>query len=156
MNFRFMKEPEEDTALLEILADAAHLGDPCPSTGTLARTLGISNTAVQFSFHRLREADLIDWRVGWCGELQGKLRVVTILGTGESTRDPQPTPCRARPADAELEQAKTRLRARGHIVFNAELTDGARGRNLVRVDHRRLSRQAVLALAGRPAAEAAP
>src|SRR5690349_2444298 len=124
MNFRFMNEPEDDTALLEILADTAHLGDRCPSTGTLGRTLGISKAAVQFSFDRLRDGGLIDWKVAWCGELQGKVRVVTILGTGESTRDPQPLPCRIKEPDPELEQAKTRLRTKGHIVYDAELTDG--------------------------------
>ncbi len=144
-----MSEPEEDAALFEIIADAAHSGDVCPKTAELARELGITYTAVQLSLDRLRRRALIDWRVAWCGHVHGKVRIVTVLGSGETTREPAPTPLREpRPYDRELEEAKIFLRRLGHIVYDAEVTDGMRCRDLVRVDHRRLTRQAVLDLAG--------
>ena len=143
-----MSEPEEDADLFEIVVDAAHMGDACPSTAELARLLGITLTAAQLGLDRLRRKGLIDWHVAWCGERRGKLRVVTILATGERTREPLPPELRPCSEDPELEQAKSRLRRKGHIVFDAWITDGMRGRDLVRVDHRRLTRQAVLDLAG--------
>ncbi len=142
-----MNEPEADTDLLEILTDAARMGDVCPSTVTLARTLGITNTAVQLGFDRLRCAGKIAWRVAWCGDVHGKVRVVTLSDTGEQTRTP--ISARVPPLfDAALADAKMRLRRKGHVVFDAEITDGARGRDLVRVDHERLSRRTVLRRAG--------
>ncbi len=144
-----MSEPEEDAALFEIVADAARSGDVCPGTAELARELGITYTAVQLGLDRLRRKALIDWRVAWCGDVHGKVRIVTLLATGETSREPLAMPPREpRPYDRELEEAKTCLRRMGHIVYDAEVTDGMRCRDLVRVDHRRLTRQAVLDLAG--------
>ena len=51
--------------------------------------------------------------------------------------------------DAELDAAKNALRQRGYIVYDATVTDGPRSKGLVKVDHVRMTRDAVIALASR-------
>lgn len=58
----------------------------------------------------------------------------------------------AQPADGRddaLEHAKRFLRSRGMVVYDASISEGARGKGLVRVDNRRLTRDEVIALAAR-------
>lgn len=94
----------------------------------------------------------IDWKIVWCGTGIGKIRLVTILETGDCTVKPEPQIRRAayrpRPSDLyELERAKTVLRRRGRIVFNAEVTDGPASRGLVKVDNLKLPARDVIAMA---------
>ena len=142
---------EIDAELFEMLEDLAEANEPCPPAETLSRQLGLSRTGLFIAFARLREAGLIDWKMAQAGQGDGRLRVVTIRASGLSTRlpahlagDPARHPC-----DLVLEQAKTDLRRTGRVVYDARVVDGARGRGLVKVDHRRLPRLAVIALAAR-------
>lgn len=52
--------------------------------------------------------------------------------------------------DDAIERAKTALRRRGCIVYDAEISDGAKGRGLIRVDQRRMTRAEVLRAARGP------
>ena len=51
--------------------------------------------------------------------------------------------------DTELESAKLRLRQRGMIVYDATVTDGAKAKGWIKVDHIRMTRDEVIALANR-------
>ena len=135
-----------DRNLLECLTDLAEQGEPCPITSLVARRLRAGRMSVQLALARLKLLGLIDWRLVRRGQA-ASVRVVTILASGKRTSLPlPPIACPERPP--ELEAAITRLRRLGHIVFDAAVTDGLRGVGLIRVDHRRLTPERVLALAG--------
>lgn len=51
--------------------------------------------------------------------------------------------------DPALDAAKTALRSRGYIVYDAVVTDGPKAKGLVKVDHVRMTRGEVIALASR-------
>lgn len=57
--------------------------------------------------------------------------------------------CAPQNVDDALESAKTALRRRGVIVYDATVTDGAKGAGLIRVDGRRMTRADVLFAAAR-------
>ena len=60
----------------------------------------------------------------------------------KGAKAPQPADGR----DDALEHAKRFLRSRGMVVYDASVSEGARGKGLVRVDNRRLTRDEVIAL----------
>lgn len=140
---------DTENELLDLLGELARVNEICPNKYRLARQIGTTPFLAQFALERLREEGLIDWTIHRKGRGLGKVRVVTVRATGESTRLPQTGKCVCRSRDDVLEQAKTVLRRKGCIVFAAEVTDGDGGRGLTRVDHRRLQRDAVLALAAK-------
>lgn len=45
----------------------------------------------------------------------------------------------AKASDDAVEKAKTALRRRGCVVYDAEVVEGSKGRGFVRVDHKRLT-----------------
>ena len=51
--------------------------------------------------------------------------------------------------DPTLDAAKNALRQRGYIVYDATVTDGPRSKGLVKVNHVRMTREAVIAMASR-------
>lgn len=57
--------------------------------------------------------------------------------------------CETRDVDDALEAAKRALRRRGVVVYDATVTDGAKGRGLIRVDNKRMTRAEVLLVAER-------
>ena len=133
--------------LFDWLSDLARARAICPTTLRLAGRLGISPTEARLAFERLRAEGLIDWTVVHCGPIHGRVRRVTILATGQSTSTPEDCGWKRPLFDTELEAAKSVLRRKGRIVFDAEVIDGLRGRGLTKVDHRRLDRSAVIAMA---------
>ena len=138
--------------LFEILAEHARLKMVCPTQSELGRQIGSVGDSVGGMLHLLKVEKKIDWKIVWCGTGIGKIRLVTILETGDCTVKPEPQIRRAayrpRPSDLyELERAKTVLRRRGRIVFNAEVTDGPASRGLVKVDNLKLPAQDVIAMA---------
>lgn len=52
--------------------------------------------------------------------------------------------CSQQNMDDALENAKMILRRRGAIVYDATVTDGAKGKGLIRVDNKRMTRADVL------------
>lgn len=145
-----MQDVEDPRAeLLDLLEDLAHAGEVCPNVYELAAHLRTSLYAVRLGLTRLREAGVVDWRTYPIADERSRVRVVTILASGLTTK--LPAACEKVPtkADDVLEAAKTVLRRKGYITYNAEVTDGLRGRGLTRVDHRRLDRDAVLAMAAK-------
>jgi hypothetical protein len=145
-----MGEPELDSDLLDLLGEAARSNEICPTISRLAHELQVGVVDIQLALDRLRRSQLIYWTLHYLGRDHGRVRVLTLLPGGEQTRLPETGKRRRRRRDKELEHAKTVLRRRGCVVFDAEIRDGRKGRGLVRVDHRRLKRGAVLALAELP------
>lgn len=145
-----LTQAEIDADLFEMLEDLAQANEACPPGIKLSQRLGVTRPGLQLAFARLREAGLIDWRLAGGGQGDGRRRVVTICATGQSTQMP---PYLAGGAgegyrhDLVLEEAKTELRRTGRVVYDAEVVDGERGRGLVKVDHCRLPRLSVIALA---------
>ena len=77
-----------------------------------------------------------------------KRRSLAEVFLGASYHKPAP-----KGADDVLEKAKTALRRRGCVVFNAEVTDGAKFKGFIKCDGRRYTRDELVALAfGREAA----
>jgi len=140
---------ELDGEIADMLADLVRGPEICPSNIRIARRLGIGVWEVQTAFERLRSSGQIDWVIHRLGKDLGRVRVVTLLPSGAQTRLPSPDDHRRRPPDPALEAAKTILRRKGCIVFDCEVTEGKRGRGLIRVDHRRLKRADVLAMAAK-------
>lgn len=135
--------------LMEMLEDCARRRAVCPRKSALARRLGIAPEAVAPLFHRLRDRRQIRWRSVQRG--LEHVRVVTIVSNGRTTGLPTRYGelGQSRVTDADLERAKTLLRRRGVIVFDARVTDGRKGRSLVKVDGRNLAPAEVLERAAR-------
>jgi hypothetical protein len=133
--------------LLDWLVDLAKAHLVCPSTQDIARRLQVGTTDAAMAFERLRADGLIDWTVKHCGSPHGRVRAVTILATGEATLLPDECDWARPVCDPDLEAAKEILRRKGRVVFAAEVVDGRRSRGLVKVDHLRLDRVDVIAMA---------
>jgi DNA-binding Lrp family transcriptional regulator len=133
-------------ALMEVLDATARHGKVCPGLAGLAKLLGVSATTAMELLRSLRGAGLITWITPYCGTGLGKVRIVTIVATGQTTAKPETAwrrsgaaPKPQRVVREDLERAKTALRRRGCIVFDAEVTDGLAGRGFVKVDGRNIS-----------------
>lgn len=146
--------------LLALLQKCAGLDRICPGLGELARWFGVSTATIDDMLNRLRRDKVISWKIVYGGPGLGNVRVVTISATGNTTLTPEmgcrPTRrFRLPPAErSELERAKTVLRQKGRIVFDAEVTDGARGCGFVKVDGRKFTPAEVIARAAQEANKA--
>lgn len=138
-------------AMLGFLERCAELGKVCPSLEALAKRFETSSTTIIKLLDELRRGGRISWRIVYCGTGVGNVRTVTITASRRQTatprmvgRGPRPT---ASAADSDLERAKTVLRRRGKIVFDATVTDGRAGKGFVKVDGHDLTPDQVIALA---------
>jgi len=139
---RDRRTPEQTAAkkaaLLACLAANAANGKVCPSINQFARLLGINANIVYDLLTALRAEKAISWQIVYCGTGLGKVRIVTIARTGQTTarpamvKRPRGSLKHAKAERAELERAKTALRRFGHIVFDAEIDGGPRG--MIKVD----------------------
>lgn len=139
--------------LLTVLEECARLDKICPGLDELTRWFGVGATTIHDMLHRLRREKAISWKIVYCGTRLGNVRVVKIAATGKTTATPE-MGCRptrrfklSSAERTELERAKTVLRRQGRVVFNAEITDGGRGRGLVKVDGRNATPAEVIARA---------
>lgn len=128
------------SSLLSLLESAARNHKACPRLHELGALFGVSMVTVKNWLDELKGAHKITWATPYCGTGVGKVRVVTITSTGQTTTRPamqkrQPGSGKEVKADSEdLERAKTALRKRGRYVWNAEVSDGAAGKGFVKVD----------------------
>lgn len=153
----YLRTPErtgKKAELLAYLTECARLGKMCPKLTDLGIRLAVSAEQAYAMLGDLRTERKISWRTVYCGPQIGKVRIVTVTATGQTTI--RPVYQEARPKGTlkaiksdcdELERAKTALRRFGRFVWDAEISDGPAGRGLVKVDGVNVSAAEVLARA---------
>lgn len=144
--------------ILGTIEGLAKVGEPLPGNTRLAQMLSLGIDTAREYLRELQADGIIKVKLFPFGPgVVG--RQVTIIASGLRTAEPKRRSMygatgskRANPT--ELEKAKTRLRQRGHIVFNAYVTDGRAAGDAVRVDNRCLSPAEVIAEASQLAGPA--
>lgn len=138
-------------ALYALLCDVARRGAVCPVGDDLADAIGAPATTAGRLLRALERKGLITVTLHQARSgpaTSNHYRVIGIVATGEHTAHPvRGRPMRGAGEASELERAKTFLRSRGPIVYNASVVQGGARDRLIRVDRRVCTPDEVIALA---------
>lgn len=134
-----LREQAKDR-LINCIEAAARARRVCPGNTALGKqaSVGIKNTILLL--RELREEGRIVVKQIRVGNCTGISRQVTVVASGLTTAHPSIIkPFRPRDSYApqtDLEKAKTKIRQRGYIVYNASVTDGPRAGDMIKIDGR--------------------
>lgn len=145
-------------AVLAEIERVARAGEICPYGEAMGRRVGCSATMISNILRDLKAEGVIDFGSRFCGTGVGKVRIVRFLASGLTTATPtfgtRTTGYVPPSTDPDaLKTAKIILQRRGCIVYAASISDGSKGKGLIRVDRERLPPAEVIARAaivGRP------